>query len=50
MTDNLREYLQEESRDVPSRYEFERFASELDTLRDGVERAAAKLERSSGDR
>lgn len=50
MSDNLREYLQEESRDVPSRYEFERFASELDALRDGVERAAAKLERSSGDR
>jgi ubiquinone biosynthesis accessory factor UbiJ len=50
MSDNLREYLQEESRDVPSRYEFERFGKELDALRDGVERAAAKFERLAGER
>lgn len=50
MAENLREYLQEESRDLPSRYEFERFGKDLDTLRDGVERAAAKLERLTGER
>lgn len=42
---NLREYLQEESRDVPSRYEAERFAAEVDTLRDDVERLAARIDR-----
>ena len=41
---------QEESQDLPSRYEFERFGKDLDTLRDGVERAAAKLERLTGER
>lgn len=50
MTENLREYLQEESRSLPSHYEFERFGKDLDTLRDGVERAAAKLDRLTGDR
>ena len=50
MAENLREYLQEESRDLPSRYEFERFGKDLDTLRDGVERAAAKLDRLTGER
>lgn len=46
---NIREYLQEESRDLPSRYETERFARDVDTLRDDVERLAARIERR-GDR
>ena len=46
---NIREYLQEESGDVPSRYEFERFATELGTLRDDVDRAEARLKRLLGD-
>ncbi len=45
MASNVREYLQEESRDVPSRYEVERFASQVDSLRDDVERLAARLDR-----
>ncbi len=47
---NIREYLQEESRDAPSRYELDRFAEDLHTLRDDVERAAARMDRlESGD-
>jgi len=42
---NIREYLQEESRDVPSRYEVERFAAEVDALRDDVDRLAARIGR-----
>lgn len=42
---NIREYLQEESRDVPSRYEVERFARNLDVLRDDVERLDARMRR-----
>lgn len=42
---NIREYLQEESRDVPSRYEADRFAGEVDTLRDDVDRLQARIER-----
>lgn len=49
MGDNLREYLQEESRDVPSRYEVERFALEVSTLRDDVERLAARIDRLRGE-
>ncbi|MDH3746782.1 MAG: SCP2 sterol-binding domain-containing protein [Gammaproteobacteria bacterium] len=49
MGENIREYLQEESRDVPSRYEFERFTSEVSTLRDGVERIAARIDRLRRD-
>ncbi|HNP37219.1 MAG TPA: SCP2 sterol-binding domain-containing protein [Woeseiaceae bacterium] len=41
---NVREYLQEESRDVPTRYEVERFARRVGTLRDDVERFAARLD------
>lgn len=40
---DIREYLQEESRDVPSRYEVERFARSLNALRDDVARAEARL-------
>lgn len=42
---NIREYLQEESRDVPTRYEVERFATAVGVVRDDVERLAARLTR-----
>lgn len=45
MASNIREYLQEESRDVPSRYEVERFAQQVDSLRDDVARLEARLNR-----
>ena len=48
MSDNIREYLQEESRDLPSRYEVERFTADVDALRDDVERLAARIERMQG--
>jgi len=48
MAGNAREYLQEESRDVPSRYEVERFTRNVDALRDDVERLAARLNRLEG--
>ena len=50
---NLSEYLQEESRAVPSRYEADRFRGRVDTLRDDVARFEARLKRleaESGDR
>ena len=40
---NIREYLQEESRDAPSRYEVERFAGNVNTLRDDVDRLEARI-------
>lgn len=45
MTTNVREYLQEESRDVPSRYETDRFSSKVNSLRDDVDRLEARLNR-----
>jgi len=42
---NIREYLQEESGDVPSRYEVERFTHQVDSLRDDVARLEARLDR-----
>lgn len=48
MSANIREYLQEESRDLPTRYEVERFVRNVDTLRDDVERLAARVERLEG--
>lgn len=45
MRDNIREYLQEESRDVPSRYEVERFSKDVNALRDDVDRVAARIDR-----
>jgi ubiquinone biosynthesis protein UbiJ len=45
MGDNIREYLQEESRDAPSRYDVERFAAQVDTLRDDVDRLAVRVAR-----
>ena len=40
---NIREYLQEESRDIPSRYEMEGFAADVGTLRDDVDRLEARI-------
>jgi ubiquinone biosynthesis protein UbiJ len=45
MGGNIREYVQEESRDVPSRYETNRFSSQVDSLRDDVDRLEARLNR-----
>jgi len=45
MGSNLREYLQEESRDLPSRYEVERFTKQLESLRDDVARLEARFDR-----
>ena len=50
MRGNVREYLQEESRDVPSRYEVERFTRDVGALRDDVDRLEARLARLSGKR
>ena len=40
---NITEYLQEERRDVPSRYEVNAFSRKVDELRDDVARAEARL-------
>ncbi|MBK1707668.1 ubiquinone biosynthesis accessory factor UbiJ [Marichromatium gracile] len=45
MNANLREYLQEERRLLPTRYEVEAFLEQVDILRDDVERLAARIER-----
>ncbi|MBT8098753.1 MAG: SCP2 sterol-binding domain-containing protein [Gammaproteobacteria bacterium] len=45
MGENVKEYLQEESRDVPSRYEADRFSTDVGKLRDDVERLAARIDR-----
>ena len=45
MQANVREYLQEERRDLPSRYEVERLAGDIDTLRDDVDRLAVRIDR-----
>lgn len=46
---NIREYLQEESRDVPSRYEVDRFADNVSTLRDDVDRLEARISHLQGE-
>ncbi len=45
---NVREYLQEESREVPSRYEVERFSRAVDALRDDVARLEARINQLRG--
>ncbi len=45
MGDNIREYLQEESRDAPSRYEVEKLGNDVSTLREDVDRLEARLSR-----
>ena len=42
---NLREYLQEEARLLPTRYELKELLDAVDVLRDDVERLAARVER-----
>lgn len=44
------EYLAEESRHVPTRFELEEFLEEVDHLRDDVERCAARLQRLESKR
>jgi ubiquinone biosynthesis protein UbiJ len=44
-TTNLREYLQEEIRLLPSRYEANEFLAQVDGLRDDVERLEARVSR-----
>ena len=44
LTEDVREYLQEEARLLPSRYEVQAFLDEVDRVRDGVERLAARIE------
>jgi len=48
MSANIREYLQEESRDLPSRYEVELFTEQLESLRDDVARLEARFDRLGG--
>jgi ubiquinone biosynthesis protein UbiJ len=50
MGTNIREYLQEESRDVPSRYEVDRFSVNVSSLRDDVDRLEARIKRLQADR
>jgi len=49
MGSNIREYLQEESRETPSRYEADEFSDNVGSLRDDVDRAEARLNRLRGD-
>lgn len=42
---DVTDYLQEEAHVLPTRYEIEDFVAEVDTLRDDVERLAARLDR-----
>lgn len=44
------EFLTEESRNIPTRFEIEEFLDEVDRLRDDVDRFAARLERVEKDR
>jgi ubiquinone biosynthesis protein UbiJ len=46
---NIREYLQEEGRDAPSRYEVDRFTDHVNTLRDDVDRLEARIKRLQDD-
>ena len=47
---NVSEYLQEESRSVPSRYEAEVFRGQVDVLRDDVARFEARMKQYESDR
>jgi len=47
---NVGEYLQEESRALPSRYEADRFRADVQRLRDDVARAAARIARLEAGR
>jgi ubiquinone biosynthesis protein UbiJ len=45
LTEDLKEYLQEEARLLPTRYEVQAFLDDVDLLRDDLERLAARVER-----
>jgi len=45
LTQDVKEYLQEEARLLPTDYEVQAFLDQVDTLRDDVERLAARVER-----
>jgi len=45
LTLDLKEYLEEEARLLPTRYELADFLADVDTLRDDVERLQARIER-----
>jgi ubiquinone biosynthesis protein UbiJ len=48
LTKDLEEYLQEETRLLPNRYEVQEFLDDVDRLRDDVERLAARIARLAG--
>jgi ubiquinone biosynthesis protein UbiJ len=50
MQQNVTEYLQEESRVTPSRYEVEAFRERVERLRDDVDRFAARLKKFGAQR
>jgi ubiquinone biosynthesis protein UbiJ len=50
MRQNVSEYLQEESRTVPSRYETDVFRKQVESLRDDVARFEARLRRMETER
>ena len=50
MQQNVSEYLQEESRTVPSRYETDVFRKQVESLRDDVARFEARLKRMEAER
>jgi len=45
LAQDLKEYLQEEGRLLPTRYEVQAFLDDVDTLRDDVERLGARIDR-----
>jgi len=45
LTEDVKEYLQEEARLLPGHYEVQAFLDEVDLVRDGVERLAARIDR-----
>jgi ubiquinone biosynthesis accessory factor UbiJ len=45
LSQDLKEYLQEEARVLPTRYEVEAFLDQVDTLRDDAERLVARIDR-----
>lgn len=50
MRQNVSEYLQEESRTVPSRYETDAFRKQVESLRDDVDRFEARVKRMETER
>jgi ubiquinone biosynthesis protein UbiJ len=45
LSEDVKEYLQEEARALPSRYEVQDFLDDVDRLRDDVERLSARVQR-----